>query len=166
MPPKPSRGGRIGVSGSGSAPLVRLGIRVEGVDRTTDEFKRIRRDINTALRDAMQRAGERTVVPAIKSALPRKDPSVKGGLPSGAMASSIAVKRDRLDVQIKSTLPKNLDRALGWVDFGGQRPRDTKVRVGPHVIVSTLDAKSDAIDQAVLDELAVQFRDFDFHRGG
>lgn len=165
MPPKASRGGRIAQSGTTAGPIVRLQIHVDGINRTTDEFKRIRRDINTALRDSMQRVGEATVVPAIKSAIPVKDPSITRGLPSGAMAASIAVKRDRLDVVIQSKLPKRLDRALGWVDFGGKRPKDAKTRVGPHVIVSTLDAKAHDIDDAVFAEVSRQFHDFDFQRG-
>jgi hypothetical protein len=164
MPPKPSRGGRISAMGEGDGPAIRLQIKVEGVPRTSDEFKRIRRNINTALRDAMERVGQRTVLPVIKSSLPKKDPSVTSGLPVGAMASGIAIKRDRLDVVIKSTLPKQLDRALGWIDFGGKRPQDTKVRVGPHVIVSTLNAKSGAIEDEIYREIEHQFHNFDFSR--
>lgn len=165
MPPKASRGGRVGASGEGGGPAIRLQFRITGADKTSDDFKRIRKEINTALRNAMERVGQRTVVPAIKSGLPRKDASTQRGLPPGAMASSIAVKRDRLDVVIKSTLSKDLDRALGWIDFGGKRQRDTTVRVGPHVIVGTLNAKSDAIEHGIYDELGDLFSGFDFSRG-
>lgn len=157
--------GRISTAGEGAGPAIRLQIRVEGIEKTSDEFKRIRTGINTAMRDAMARVGERQVVPVIKSGLPRKDAGTSRGLPPGAMASSITVKRDRLDVVIRSTLPKDLDRALGWIDFGGKRQRDTKVRVGPHVIVGTLNAKAGAIEDELFDELRHQFRNLDFSRG-
>lgn len=164
MPPKPTRGGRV-AQGSSTGPAIRLQIKVSGADKTSDEFRRIRGQINTSLRDAMERVGQRVVVPVIKSSLPRKDPSDQRGLPPGAMAASITVKRDRLDVVIKSTLPKAQDRALGWIDFGGKRQNDTKVRVGPHVIVGTLNAKSDAIEEGIYHELRTMFRGFDFSRG-
>lgn len=126
-----------------------LDIRVDGAEKTSDEFKQIRRTINAQLRDAMVKAGERSVLPAIKSDLP------------GRWGSTLFVKRERGGVFIGSRLRGPMNRALGWFDFGGRRPRDTVRRSGTYAIVRGLQSRRPQIDDAILDELRKAFSDFD-----
>jgi hypothetical protein len=159
MPPRRRGGGRLGASATqGAGPAAFLRFRVEGVDKTTGEFKRIRREINTRLRDAQQKVGEREVLPDIKARFPRHSDGPVRGLPRGAMADSLYVKRDRVDVFIGSRLKGPLNRALGWIDFGGQRPNDRAERIGPRTIVDTLNAKQPAIREQIVDAVMDEFR--------
>lgn len=121
---------------------------ITGAEKTSDEFKQIRRTINGKLRDAMVMAGEHSVLPAIKSGLPTR------------WGGTIYVRRDRGGVFIGSRLKGSMNRALGWYDFGGKRPRDSQTRRGPHVIVSRLDSERPAIDRAILRALRDAFSDF------
>lgn len=143
-------GGVLGVSGRGSAPGIGVSIVVEGVERTERDFQLARRDANTRLRDAIQRAGERTVLP-----------QVKADFPSSRFADTLFVRRDRTTVFIGSRERGSRNRTVGWLDFGGRRPRDSVRRTGPYVIVRTLVRERDTIDDAIRDELPRVFHGFD-----
>jgi hypothetical protein len=68
-----ARGSRISAgTGRHGGEDFNVRIVVEGAEKTSDEFKQIRRTINGRLREAMVRAGERSVLPAIKGDLPAK----------------------------------------------------------------------------------------------
>ncbi len=133
-------GGRLSAAGSsGDGPAITVTARIEGVDKTSEEFRAARREFNTKMRDVIAAAGERSVLPAIKSRFP-----------SRRWAASLYVKRDRTTVFIGSRLRGRFNRALGWLDFGGKRRRDRRRRVGPRVIVTQLGARRRHIDEAIL----------------
>ena len=162
MPPRSRGGGRFSTAGSGGASgqSIRLAFKIEGLDKTDAEFKRIRREINGRIRDVMVRVGEREALPEVKRRFPRLSTATSRGLPPGKMAGSLKIKRERSGVFIQSGLRKAEDRALGWIDFGGQRPNDSVTRVGPKVIVTTLDRLRPRIDAQVLDAVMDEFKDF------
>jgi hypothetical protein len=88
-----ARGSRVSVgTGRSGGEDFNVRIVVEGAEKTSDEFKQIRRTINGRLREAMVRAGERSVLPAIKGDLPAK------------WGDTLFVKRDRGGVFIGSRL--------------------------------------------------------------
>lgn len=144
------KGGRISAR-AGSNRAFDVEVRIIGADKTSDEFKQIRRTINMRLREAMVRAGERAVLPAIRADLPER------------WGSTLFVQRERSGVFIGSRLRGSMNRALGWFDFGGRRPNDTERRSGPHALVENLQAKRTYIDNAIEDELERAFSEFETH---
>jgi hypothetical protein len=87
-----ARGSRISAgTGRSGGEDFNVRIVIEGAEKTSDEFKQIRRTINGRLREAMVRAGERSVLPAIK-----------GDLPATGWGDTLFVKRDRTGVFIGS----------------------------------------------------------------
>jgi hypothetical protein len=74
------------------------------------------------------------------------------------MAASLKTYRERSGVFIGSRLRGPKNRALGWIDFGGKRPRDTSTSRGTKVILRTIDSKRALIDTRVLQELEREFR--------
>lgn len=143
-------GGRLGVSGRGRGPGIGVRVVVEGVERTELDFRLARRDANVRFRDAIQRAGERTVLPRVKA-----------DFPSRRFADTLFIRRDRTTVFIGSRTRASLNRTVGWLDFGGRRARDSVRRRGPYVIVRTLDRERGAIDDAIREELPRVFGGFD-----
>jgi hypothetical protein len=144
------RGGRVSTgTGRPGGQAFSVDVLIHGAEKTSDEFKEIRRTINGRLREAMVQAGERAVLPAIKEGLPTR------------WGEGLFVKRDRAGVFISSRLRGSMNRALGWFDFGGRRPRDSKRREGPHVIVNRLQRERPAIDRAIHDALEQAFSSFD-----
>ena len=141
--------GRVSASGSGG-PAFTVRARIEGVEKTSAEFKAARRQFNAAMRDVIVAAGEKAVLPAIKS---------KFG--SRTFGKSLYVQRDRTTVFIGSRMRGALNRAVGWFDFGGKRPRDRQRRKGPYVIVRELDRRREYIDATILAALLETFRPLD-----
>lgn len=139
----PRQGSNIKVSGlgreAGPVPIVRA--RIEGVEKTSQEFKDARRQFNTKMRDVIQAAGETSVLPIIKLRFKRK---------SGRFADSLFVRRDRTTVFIGSKMRGGENRAVGWVDFGGRHPLFTRRRKGLYVIVRTLEERQALITEAIL----------------
>ena len=129
-----------------SGPSFTVRARVEGVEKTSKAFRDARRKFNAAMRDVIVTAGEKVVLPAIKSRFP-----------SRRFGASLYVKRDRTTVFIGSRMRGALNRTVGWLDFGGARPRDHRRRNGPHVIVEELDRRREYIDEAILFELMRTF---------
>lgn len=145
----PPRGGRLSTGTSGG-PRIGVAIRIEGLEKTSQEFKEARRGVNARLRSVMQRAGEQTALPRIRA-------KFTGGA-SGRWAGSLFVKKDRQSVFIGSKLRGSMNRAVGWIDFGGKRPLDSSPRRGPKVIVNTLaDLRTEIDAQALLEVM----REFD-----
>jgi hypothetical protein len=150
-----SRGGKISTQGTARGRSIDLSIHIDGLDRTSDEFKHARREMNMRIKEVMRRVGEREVLPDLRAGLP----GAIGGKDIG-----MYVQRERSGVFIGSKLRGTLNRALGWWDFGGKRPMDFDRRTGPKVIFKTLDKKRDRIDDAVLDELLDAFHPLDTRR--
>lgn len=146
-------GGNISTRGTRAGDPLRLRFVIEGLDRTTDEFKQARREINTELRDVMQRVGQREALPYVASAVRSKI--------GERWASSLKIKRERSGVFIQSSLRGQMNRAFGWLDFGGRRSRDTHARAGIYSIVRTMDDRRDSIDAAVLKGLMQAFDPLD-----
>lgn len=142
----PPRGGRVSASGRGPGPAISVHARIEGVEKTSEEFRQARRQFNAAMRDVIVEAGEKAVLPAIKSEFPSRQ-----------WAETLFVKRDRTTVFIGSRLRGALNRALGWLDFGGRRPKDSRRRRGPYVIVTQLDRRREYIDATILAGLMKTF---------
>lgn len=136
---------------------VAMRFKVDAV-QASDEFKRIRRDIGGLMRDTVVKVGTSQVVPLIKAKMTIKSADdANRGLPVAAMQSSIYIRRDRTTVIIASRLTGAKNRALGWIDFGGQRARDTTRRTGTHAILSGVDAKRPVIDAELLRALLEEF---------
>lgn len=150
-------GGRIS-TGTRSSRGIRVDIRIEGVERTSQEFKEARRSFSSAIRDVMDRVGTREVLPDLKSEMARTL--------GERWAGTMGIQRERSGVFVKSSARGPLNRALGWLDFGGKRPLDSARRTGPYVIVKTLDRKRDRIDDAVLAELLKTFRPLETDKTG
>lgn len=129
-----------------SGPAIAVHARIEGAEKTSKEFRDARRQFNAAMRDVIEEAGERAVLPAIKA-----------NFPSRRFADTLYVKRDRIGVFIGSRERGSLNRAVGWLDFGGKRPRDSVRRRGPYVIVRELDRRREYIDTAILVALMKTF---------
>lgn len=125
----------------------------EDVARVDDAFKAIRRDVNARMRDVMQQVGERDALPAVRTEF---------ATTSRRFADTLYVVRDRSGVFIGSRARGPLNRAVGWLDFGGKRERDHETRVGPYTIVHTLDQKRPAIDAAILEGLCREFEQAGF----
>lgn len=153
-------GGRVSVGGGRGDLLLNVRFKIEGVERTSDEFKRIRRDINGRVRDTMVRVGERDLLPPIRREFPRLRATTSRGLTAGKMGDSLAIQRERSGVFVYSRLRTAENRALGWIDFGGRRRRDTVTRRGPKVILTNVDARRDLIDKRVLEAVMDEFKDF------
>jgi hypothetical protein len=150
-------GGSISTQGTAQGKLISVDVVIAGIDKTTAEFKAIRKDINSHIRDVMTRVGEQELLPTMRADFPRlTTPTKKSQV--GMMAASLYVQRERSGVFIGSRLRGPKNRALGWIDFGGKRPRDRAARQGPKVIVKTLDSKRALIDSRVLQELEREFR--------
>lgn len=128
-------------------PGISVHARIEGVEKTSKEFRQARRLFNAAMRDVIVEAGERAVLPAIKARFP-----------SRRFGAGLYVKRDRTTVFIGSRERGALNRTVGWLDFGGQRPRDTKRRYGTYVIVRELEGRREYIDGAILIALMKTFK--------
>lgn len=142
-------GGNISVSGVGNAgPPITVRARIEGLEKTSAEFKAARRRFNASLRTVLQVAGERTALPAIKAKFKRL---------TGRFADSLYVKRDRTTVFIGSRMRGGENRALGHIDFGGKHPRHKRRRKGPYVIVTELHKRQPMINEAILAGLLKTF---------
>jgi hypothetical protein len=86
----PRTGGRLRSSSqTGGGFGISVHVRVEGLERTDAEFKRISRDINGRMRDVMVRVGERQALPQIKARFPTLSESTDRGLAAGAMAGAL-----------------------------------------------------------------------------
>jgi hypothetical protein len=130
-------------------------IVVEGDELTKQELREARREFNGAIRGVMVRVGQREVLPEVERRM-------------GAYADFARpyVQRERSGVFIGSRQRGALNRAVGWLDFGGKRPQDSQRREGPYAIVQTLDRKRDRIDDAVLTELLETFRPLETDKQG
>lgn len=138
-----ARGGSVSVSGVGrnAGPAFTVRAQIVGVEKTSKEFRDARLQFNAAMRTVIQEAGERAVLPAVRSRFPRL---------TSRFASSLYVKRDRTTVYIGSRMRGAENRALGWIDFGGKHPRHRRRRRGLYVIVTELHKRQPLIDQAIL----------------
>lgn len=144
-----ARKSRVKATGSSPEQIINFRFRIDGVEKNSEAFKAVKRDINKRMRDVMVRVGERDVLPDVRAQFPVR---------TGAMASSLKIERERSGVFVGSRLRGQRNRALGWIDFGGRRPRDAQYRQGSKAIVRTLDAKRTLIDQRVLDGVLDEFR--------
>lgn len=141
------KGGTLKAAGSTTGgPAISVSVHIAGLERTSDEFKQARKDVNSKLRDALEKAGKREALPQIRSQFG-----------SRTFAATLKVFRDRTTVYVGSSARGSLNRAVGWWDFGGRRPRDSAARVGPHTIVSVLQDRRPLIDRAILEELMQVF---------
>jgi len=147
----------VKTAGTTHGQMISVTATITGVDKTSEQFKMIRRDINAHMRDVMERVGDQELLPLIKADFPRLSTPTKY-VQAGVMASSLYTTRERSGVFIGSRLRGSKNRALGWIDFGGRRPRDTVTRRGTKVILRTIDSKRALIDTRVLQELEREFR--------
>lgn len=151
MAPRSRGGGRLNVQGSRGRPLFAVNVQVDGVRKTDKAFKDVRRDVNKVMRDAQEQVGKRSVLPTVQARMRTV---------AGDWADTLYIKRDRVDVFIGSRLKGAENRAIGWLDFGGQRDRDHTRRAGPHVLARTLEQKQpeirDQIKDAVLDRFKAE----------
>lgn len=123
-------------------------VEVEGVERTSQEFRRANRDVQKRAREAMFKAGQRTVLPAMQQKLPGR-------------WKNLFVNKQSSGVFIGSRQRGPMNRALGWLDMGGKRPMDHGKRTGWKIIVTTLDAKREEIDTVAMQEVMKAFSGFE-----
>jgi hypothetical protein len=147
----------MAVKAGGGGQMISVTATITGVEKTSEQFKLIRRDINAHMRDVMERVGDQELLPLIKADFPKLSTPTKY-VQAGVMAGSLRTYRERSGVFIGTRLRGPKNRALGWVDFGGKRPRDTSTRSGTKVILRTIDSKRALIDTRVLQELDREFR--------
>lgn len=147
-----AKGGRLSLGGSGE----RIGVqfKITGAEKTSAEFAAIRKDINRRMRDTMVRVGESVLLPDIVGKMPAR------------WGDTLRIERQRDGVFVGSTLTNRsghqLNRALGWWDFGGRRRRDTSSREGPHIIVREVNSHVSLIDEAIRAGIVKEFRGHGF----
>jgi hypothetical protein len=148
------RKARTGTTGQ-SDQIIDFKFRIEGVERNSEAFKAIKRDINARMRETMVRVGERELLPTMRQ---------KAEFPW--VASALKINKERSGVFVGTTLPKMgtmsargrvTDRALGYIDFGGRWHSKGPKREGNRAIIGTLEAKATLIDQRVLDGVLKEF---------
>jgi hypothetical protein len=172
MPPRTTRGGATGG--------VRVGVKVD-VAKATEEFRRVRRDANQRMREALRIAGEKDVLPKAKA--------LAGGLavtsPTGAKtrtASTLVVKSRAREAILTTSIGGKLGRAVGLQEFGGDvsttiLPRKKKALTvngqpvasvsgtrhhHPHrFMLRAVDTSIGAFERTLLDETMRLFRNFD-----
>lgn len=152
-------GGKIS-SGAGSRDqLIRFNFRVEGLDRTSNEFKAVRRNINERIRDTMVRVGEKELLPDIHLLW-----NARTAEDTGRLSTSLKIIRERSGVFVGSSLrlkgrrggPNN--RAVGLMEFGGLRSSDGVRFAGIHAITDVVDRKRGLIDRRVLEAVLDEFK--------
>lgn len=140
----------VKVSGIGreAGPPIVVRARIEGIEKTSAEFKAARRRFNATLRTVIQQAGERSVLPVIKMKFPKL---------TRRFANSLYVQRDRTTVFIGSKMRGAENRAVGWIDFGGRHPLFKRRREGAYVIVTELTKRRPLIEEQILLGLSKTF---------
>src|SRR5690242_2310838 len=105
----------VKTAGTTRGELIGVHATVTGIEKTSAEFKAIRRDINRHMRDVMQRVGDQELLPIIRAEFPKLlTPTAR--VQPGMMAASLRTYRLTSGVFIGSRLRGPKNRALGWVD--------------------------------------------------
>lgn len=153
-------GGKVSKGGGSRDTLIDVRFKIEGLDRTSAEFKAVRREINGRMRDTMVRVGERDLLPTIRQRV---------AFPW--MAAALKIQRERSGVFVGTTLPgvgrktdkgRKTDRALGYLDFGGRWHSSGIKYDGKRAILGTVDERRDLIDKRVLEAVMDEFTDHGF----
>ena len=158
-------GGKVSRGGGSRDTLIDVRFKIEGLERTSAEFKAVRREINGRMRDTMVRVGERDLLPTIRQRIEFP-----------WMAAALKIQRERSGVFVGTSLPgvgtkankgRKTDRALGYLDFGGRWHSVGKSREGKRAILNTVDERRDLIDKRVLEAVLDEFSDkgFDTSKG-
>jgi hypothetical protein len=153
-----------------SNPALRIDVKVEGVDRTSDEFKQIRRGARKTAGDAAQAAGEKVALPHAKRHAP------------GFIKTTLVSKRRGTSATLTTRLPGKKARVVGLLEYGGTVrtrivPRNGQAIVTPqgpraavnkprrykgkHFLTDAVYKNRRQIDEAILEETLRAFDDFD-----
>ena len=89
--------------------MIRIRATITGADKTSDTFKKARRDVYRRARTGMKRAGERAILPFARSSTEAKSP-VPG--------SGVVVKTTGTYAYLTARTRKQ-GRILGYLNFGG-----------------------------------------------
>lgn len=91
---------------------IRVNVKVDAA-KATEEFKQARRDINSRLKAAMERAGKRVVLPEAKRRV--------GGLrvEGVSVASSLVIRARSTTAFLTTSLRGRKARAVGLMEYGG-----------------------------------------------
>ncbi len=151
------------------AEAIKISIKVDA-DRTSAEFKRIRRDANRIAGDAAMRAGEKVALPDAKRRAP------------GFVKSTLVAKRRGKTAVLTTSLPGKKARVVGLLEYGGtvrtvirakeggalrtpdgpraaiNQPREYK---GKHFFTDAIEKNRREIDEAILEETMQAFNDFE-----
>lgn len=162
------------------AGAIRVVARVDA-ERASEDFKIARRDLDRRLKDGLQQAGEKVVLPDAK----RRARNLAVTSPSGVKtttAGSLIVKPRARDAVLTTNMRGKLARAVGLQEFGGTvhtpiRPKKKKALVvngqpvsvvdtprvykARHFLTGAVEAKRDQIGQAILDESMKAFDGFE-----
>jgi hypothetical protein len=108
-------GALMAVKAGGRGQMISVTATITGVEKTSEQFKLIRRDINRHMRDVMERVGDQELLPLIRADFPRLSTPTKY-VQAGVMASEPdTTYRERSGVFIGSRLagPEEPGAGLG-----------------------------------------------------
>lgn len=158
-------------------PLVHVGVKVDAA-KATAEFKQARREINTRLKAAMEKAGKRVVLPEAKR-------RTAGLRVEGVSVSSALVIRARSTTAFLTTsLRGKKARAVGLMEYGGTvhtpvLPKKKKAVLvngmpiaamttprhyrGRHMLAFSVEAKLPQTERVILEEVMRAFDGLEHH---
>jgi hypothetical protein len=96
-------------------PAIRIQARVEGVDKTSAEFKQARRQIQGKQRKGVRQAGEEAVQPLARRTVERHAP----------VAANQIVIRSTTTTAYIAVRQRRASRIVGWLNYGGILPAVT-----------------------------------------
>lgn len=154
-------------SGGGTGGLS-ISVKIDA-ERTSDEFKRIRRDTRRIAGEAAVAAGEKVALPAARRHAP------------GFIRTTLYVKRRGTDAVLTTRLPGKKGRVVGLLEYGGTvrtviRPKNGQAILTPegpraavnkprkykgkHFMSDAIHKNRRQIDEAILEETMKAFDGF------
>lgn len=89
--------------------MIRITAKISGADRTSETFKRARRDVYQRARRGMKRAGEKTILPFARRVTDAKSP----------VAPSALVVKTTGTYAFLTCKTRKQGRILGYLNYGG-----------------------------------------------
>lgn len=150
---------------------LKISVKIDA-DRTSDEFKRIRRNARATAGEAAMRAGEKVALPAARRGAP------------GFIRTTLYVKRRGTSAVLTTRLPGKKARVVGLLEYGGtvrtvikpkgaralstpQGPRAAvsgpRTYKGKHFMSDAIHKHRRQIDEAILEETMQAFENFETH---
>lgn len=155
--------------------MIKVTAKIDGVEKTSDEFKQARREIYRRTRTGMKRAGERTILPAARASTAVRTPLqgsqvVVKSTASYAYLTGQTVKAGRIlgylnyGGYLKPVQPKKRRKGAGGhapaVAFGGivvARTKRMRHHTGTHFLEKARDAGFPQYERVLLEHLMASF---------